>query len=123
MTLQERLQRLRRDDRGSRTAALDALESDLVGAPEEGLTLKRRRPKRHRSAVARIVRPLPTLPNELWAMDFMHDTLARGESIRVLTVIDVCTRECVALVAAQPALRAVFQVPEPPEGSRGPLTT
>jgi integrase-like protein/helix-turn-helix protein len=68
---------------------------------EEGLTLKRRRPKRHRSAVARIVRPLPALPNELWAMDFMHDTLARGESIRVLTVIDVCTRECVALVAAK----------------------
>jgi len=68
---------------------------------EEGLTLKRRRPKRHRSAVARIVRPLPVEPNELWAMDFMHDTLERGESIWVLTVMDVCTRECVALVAAK----------------------
>lgn len=38
-------------------------------------------------------------PNERWAMDFMHDTLAYGEKMRVLTVIDVFTRECLALVA------------------------
>jgi len=30
-------------------------------------------------------------------MDFMHDTLADGQKIRVLTVIDVFTRECLAL--------------------------
>ncbi|NIO27633.1 MAG: DDE-type integrase/transposase/recombinase [Candidatus Latescibacteria bacterium] len=29
----------------------------------------------------------------------MHDTLANGERMRVLTVIDVFTRECLALVA------------------------
>jgi hypothetical protein len=34
-----------------------------------------------------LARPLPTRPNELWAMDFMHDTLARGETIRVLTAM------------------------------------
>jgi putative transposase len=34
-------------------------------------------------------------------MDFMHDTLASRETIRVLTAIDVCTRECVALVVAR----------------------
>jgi len=68
---------------------------------DEGLTLKRKRPKRHRTAVARIVRAFPIEPNELWAMDFMHDTLAQRQSIRVLTAIDVCTRECVALVAAK----------------------
>ncbi len=68
---------------------------------EENLTLKQRRPKRHRTAAVRLARPLPSQPNQLWAMDFMHDTLANGESIRVLTAIDVCTRECVALVAAK----------------------
>jgi putative transposase len=51
--------------------------------------------------VARIVRPLPAAPNELWAMEVMHDTSARGDSIRVLTAIDVCTRECLALVASK----------------------
>ena len=33
-------------------------------------------------------------------MDFIHDTLADGRTIRVLTAIDVFTRECVALEAA-----------------------
>jgi uncharacterized protein YprB with RNaseH-like and TPR domain len=42
VTLQERLQRLRREDRGARSPGLEALEADLVGAPEEGLTLKQR---------------------------------------------------------------------------------
>ncbi len=71
---------------------------------EEGLVLKRRRPKRRRSAAARELRPVPTAANERWAMDFVHDTLAGGQAIRVLTVLDVHTRECVALVA-QPAFR------------------
>ena len=34
-------------------------------------------------------------------MDFMHDTLADGTTLRVLTAIDVHTRECIALVAGR----------------------
>jgi putative transposase len=68
---------------------------------EEGLALRRRRPRRHRTAVARVRLPTPTQPNERWAMDFMHDTLADGRAMRILTVLDVSARECVALVAAQ----------------------
>ena len=36
-------------------------------------------------------------PINRWAMDFMHDRLSDGRSIRVLTVIDMFTRECLAL--------------------------
>src|SRR4029453_989519 len=68
---------------------------------EEGLCLKRQRRRRHRSATVRGERPDATRPNEQWAMDFMHDTLSDGSSIRVLTVIDLCTRECVALWVAK----------------------
>ena len=68
---------------------------------DEGLGLKRKRPKRRRSAVTRQGRPEVQKPNERWAMDFMHDTLASGEKIRVLTVVDVFTRECLALEARQ----------------------
>ena len=67
---------------------------------EEGLALRRRRPRRHRSAVARVRLPAPTQPNEQWAMDFMHDTLADGRAVRILTVLDVYARECVAIGAA-----------------------
>ncbi len=71
---------------------------------EEGPVLGRRRPKRRRGAAARELRPVPTAANERWAMGFVHGTAAGGQTIRVLTVIDVHTRECVALVA-QPAFR------------------
>jgi putative transposase len=41
-----------------------------------------------------------TRPNEQWAMDFMHDTMTDDRAVRVLTMLDVYTRECVALIAA-----------------------
>lgn len=71
---------------------------------EEGLMLKRQRPRRRKSATVRVERPTAVLPNERWAMDFVHDTLIDGRSIRVLAVLDVFTRECVALNA-----RGVFR--------------
>jgi putative transposase len=39
----------------------------------------------------------PSKPNEQWAIDFVHDRLASGRTIRVLTVVDTFTRECLAL--------------------------
>ncbi len=66
---------------------------------EEGLCLKRRRPKRRRAVVPRQTRVAATAVNERWAMDFMSDALAGGQRLRVLTVLDTYTRECVALEA------------------------
>jgi len=68
---------------------------------EEGLALRRRRPKRRRSAVRREAPSAPSRPNERWAMDFVHDTLSNGRTVRVLAMLDVHTRECVALRAGR----------------------
>jgi putative transposase len=38
-----------------------------------------------------------TALNQEWALDFAHDAIATGRSIRVLSVIDTHTRECLAL--------------------------
>jgi len=65
----------------------------------EELQLRRRRPRRRRSAVPRDPRLVATQANEIWAMDFMHDALADGRLVRVLTLIDTHTRECLALCA------------------------
>ena len=65
---------------------------------EEKLALKRKRPKRRKSAIPREVRPPVAQVNEPWAMDFVHDVLASGRTIRILTVVDVFSRECAALV-------------------------
>src|SRR6266852_9805715 len=42
---------------------------------------------------------VPMAPNDRWALDFVSDQLADGRRFRILTVVDDCTRECLALVA------------------------
>ena len=41
--------------------------------------------------------PIPAQPNERWSMDFVTDTFASGRRFRILTIVDDCTRECLAL--------------------------
>lgn len=55
-------------------------------------------------------------------MDFMHDVLADGRTLRVFTLVDVYTRECVALEAA-PAFRGtdVARLLSVAAGKRGGL--
>jgi putative transposase len=65
---------------------------------DEGLTQQRKRPKRRRRAAPRVARLLPGPANERWATDFIHDQLANGTAFRVLSIVDLCTRERVGLV-------------------------
>lgn len=64
---------------------------------EEGLCLRSKRPRRRKMAVHREARCQPKRPNQAWSMDFVHDNLANGSKLRLLTVIDVFTRECLAI--------------------------
>jgi putative transposase len=62
----------------------------------EGLAVRRRGRKR----VARDGRgraALPGRPNQQWGVDFVSDALAWGRRIRLLTVVDVFTREALAI--------------------------
>lgn len=64
---------------------------------EEGLAVRRRRRKRlvrERVAELRLSRA-----NQEWAMDFIVDGLANGRMVRILSVVDAFTRECLALEA------------------------
>jgi putative transposase len=62
---------------------------------EAGLSLRRKK----RKHCVREGKPLleRTLPNQEWALDFVHDAVECGRSIRILSVVDACTRECLAL--------------------------
>ena len=62
----------------------------------EGLAVERRRRPRVPMG-PRVVHAAPVRPNERWSIDFVHDRLATGRAIRVLTIVDDCTRECPAL--------------------------
>ena len=68
---------------------------------EEGLTL-RHKPRRRRSAsLHRHERFRPTAPNQVWSMDFVPDQLADGRRFRALTIMDVFTRESLAIEVGQ----------------------
>ncbi len=42
---------------------------------------------------------LPFVPDDRWSLDFVSDQLTDGRRFGILTVVDDCTRECLALVA------------------------
>jgi putative transposase len=60
-----------------------------------GLSVKRTRRKRLERALR--PRPVLTAPNQEWAVDFVSDVTASGRRLRIFTVVDSYTRECLAL--------------------------
>lgn len=62
---------------------------------EAGLCVKRKKRKRlvRAGCPARVL----TAANQEWALDFVHDVLGTGQGVRVLSVLDAYTRECLAL--------------------------
>ena len=65
---------------------------------EERLTV-RRRGGRKRAMGTRRPLETPLVANQRWSLDFVSDQLTDGRRFRILTVIDNCTRECLALAA------------------------
>ena len=65
---------------------------------EERLAV-RRRGGRKRAIGTRAPMMVPVAANDRWSLDFVSDQLTDGRRFRILTVVDDCTRECLALVA------------------------
>jgi putative transposase len=83
-----------------------------------GLAIRRKK----RKHCVRVGRPLVvrTAANQEWALDFAHDAVACGRAIRVLSVVDAYTRECLALeVDTSFASRRVTRVLETIVAERG----
>jgi putative transposase len=70
----------------------------------------------------RLTRPAALVPhlhqaNQEWALDFVSDALATGRGVRVLTVVDAFTRECLTLevdtsLSSQRVTRSLEQIVE-----------
>ena len=63
---------------------------------ELGLQLRNKHPKRRVTAKLREDRQEAAGPNDVWAMDFVHDQLAMGKKLRILTIVDTHSRFCPA---------------------------
>ncbi len=85
---------------------------------EAGLMIRRKK----RKHCVRVGKPLlvRTAANQEWALDFLHDAVACGRAIRVLSVVDAYTRECLALeVETSFASRRVTRVLDAIVSERG----
>jgi putative transposase len=68
---------------------------------QEGLHLRRERPRRHVTGSRRMARPEVNRLNACWSMDFVVDNLFDGHRFRALTIVDNYSRECLAIEAGQ----------------------
>ena len=76
---------------------------------EEKLALRRLRRQHSARRLSAAEKTPAERPDQRWALDFVSDTLATGQTFRVLTVIDEYTRESLAIEVDRslPALRVV----------------
>lgn len=65
---------------------------------DEGLNLRRKRPRRRVSAAHREKQPAASSFGQCWSMDFVADQLFNGRRIRALTVVDNFSRESLAIL-------------------------
>lgn len=63
------------------------------------VTTKRRKTRRHKGCGSE--RQTATRPNEVWSYDFVHDQLENGAGLKMLTVLDEFTRECIGILVAR----------------------
>ena len=82
---------------------------------QEGLKVPKRQPKRGRLWLndGSCIRRRPEHRNHVWSYDFVADRTHDGRPIRMLTVIDEYTRECLAIeVQRKPASSRKSRVPD-----------
>lgn len=68
---------------------------------EEGLGIRRRKPRRRKRVRVFEARPPTGQTNESWSMDFMTDRLLGGQLFQLLTPVDNHSRESLAIEVGQ----------------------
>ena len=68
---------------------------------EESLQLRSKRPRRRKMVVGRREKYVAKRPNQAWSMDFVADQLVSGTRFRALTIVDVYTREALAIAVGR----------------------
>ena len=63
----------------------------------EGLSVPCRRPKRRRPDRKEVRAVTATCPNQVWSYDFVHESCANGQKLKLLTLTDEFTRESLAI--------------------------
>jgi len=67
----------------------------------EGLPARRRRPRNAKRTVGVDRDVQATRPDEVWSYDFLHDRTEHGQNLKLLTVLEKHTRECLEIRVEQ----------------------
>ena len=68
---------------------------------QAGLQVVRKPHKTKRARAGQVERKRASRPNEVWSYDFIHDQLENGVKLKLLTVLDEYTRECLGILVAR----------------------
>ena len=66
---------------------------------QEKLHLRPKNKRRRVTSSVRVAPPQLTGPNQMWVLDFVHDSLAGGRSFRTLNIMDGWSREALCIEA------------------------
>jgi putative transposase len=67
----------------------------------EELQVVKKSRKTRRRRVPQAERTRAQKPNQVWSYDFIHDRLENGAGVKMLTVLDEFTRECLGILVAR----------------------
>ena len=91
-----------RNPSAAESRGLESGEEAGVGCTgRKGLTLRHKPRRKRRASLHRHERFRPTGANQVWSLDFVADQLADGRRFRALTILDVFTRESLAIEVGQ----------------------
>ena len=65
-----------------------------------GLSLPKKRRRKRRHGEPQTMTDV-TRPNQVWALDFMEDTCMNGSKLRILTILDEYSRECLSVFVSR----------------------
>lgn len=61
---------------------------------KEKLHVKKKQKRKRKSGLVILIPEKAQSPNHVWTVDFVHDRLSRGGNLRLLSVVDEFTRQC-----------------------------
>jgi putative transposase len=61
---------------------------------DEGLRVPQRRRRKRRGVSTAGLRPVADAPNRVWAVDFQFDATTDGRPVKIVSIVDEHTREC-----------------------------
>jgi putative transposase len=64
---------------------------------QEGLQVRKKQKRKRRGGVTTLLPQRAKTVNHVWTVDFVHDRLSRGGNLRLLSVVDEFTRQCLSI--------------------------